>query len=212
MPHEEAQLKGVVSIYWDSAAKSEETQFSDRMKNIFSILPFSLSIPLRYSSVHYCLKASGETSALNKSIVIVNSFPNYSAVRTRVHCASPIELQYMLQDHGIRMRTYPMDIDGKLLVDQWKTVLLEHGIIGFYPEESAKSLIIMPTTNDVLLGRGRPIQDHPGVSQSINILGETIGISLTLCILQNIRMLPFGTWSKRSVVPMKRQHGSKGGE
>lgn len=212
MPHKEAQLKGVVSIYWDSAG-SEDVEVSGAARNVFSILPFSLSIPLRHSSIHYCLKANTATSALNKTIVplLINAFPNYSAVRTRVHCASPIELQYMLQDHGIRMRTYPMDSNGKLLLDQWKTVLFEHGMIGFYLESGVKSLIIQPTSNDVLLGRGRPIQEHPGVSTGIETVSSMSNGPSFSHASSHLRMLPFGRWWWRSTKPMKRLLDSQGG-
>jgi len=76
-------------------------------------------VPIRYSSMHFCLQTKGCHLALNDVLVslFLNGLPRYVRVRTRIHCGSIMELQYQLQSFGIPLSTFPFDVQGNVRSD-----------------------------------------------------------------------------------------------
>lgn len=98
----EVQMKGLVGVYYDTAKPGDKfmrLSFNAQM----TIMGFVTSLPFRYSSLHLCLKPGKGNLSLNSNVIgiVMNSFPQYAKVRTRLHYASDMELHYQLQGHGI---------------------------------------------------------------------------------------------------------------
>lgn len=86
---------------------------------MLTIMDFTQSLPMRYSSMHCCIKTGKGNMALNNAIlgIALTVFPQYARVRCRLHYGSDLEVQYELQSHGIPIRSCPMDAFGALKRD-----------------------------------------------------------------------------------------------
>lgn len=120
---------------------------------------------------------------MNNSVIqaMMTGFPRYFRVRARIHYGSAMELLYRLQGHGVQMRTGPVDSSGKPrheILTSWYAIHLGYMRSKGFPVGNLvdpksvrhparltstavlEPVIIQPT--DVLLGRGKGSQDHPG--------------------------------------------------
>jgi hypothetical protein len=92
----------------------------------------------------------------------------YDRHRYRVHTGSPLELKYALQTFGIPVSALPIDDDGIVSTEYntefWEKQRLEErrtmteGNFDHVPSVR----ITTPGKHDVLMGRGRSCQEHPG--------------------------------------------------
>eukprot|EP00980_Cylindrotheca_fusiformis_P012517 scaffold3074_cov108-Cylindrotheca_fusiformis.AAC.4 len=108
-----------------------------------------------------------------------------------LHYGSDMELQYKLQDHGISLKTCPVDENGFVLQDVtkiWYEQLVENGLFTGYSNASDKGSdsssengssiaigsdgLLGVQQNDVLLGRGTAVQFRPGNIRFRNFLNE----------------------------------------
>ncbi|CAJ1947101.1 unnamed protein product [Cylindrotheca closterium] len=121
----------------------------------------------------------------------IKVLPSYARARTKLHYGSALEIRYSLQSHGIPMDTYPIDSNGNIRQDMIDSSCLKHyGIdasnyrgvktppnldsndapTAVIPSIAASSqqnrsghiVPLEPKLTDVLLGRGKPNQNHPG--------------------------------------------------
>eukprot|EP00980_Cylindrotheca_fusiformis_P001236 scaffold331_cov117-Cylindrotheca_fusiformis.AAC.14 len=184
----EVQTKGLAGIYYDSAKPGDkfiQLSLQAQMK-INSVI---FSIPFRHSSLHMCIKGTAKGNLeLNNALLrlLLSAFPRYARVRTRLHYGSDIELQYHLQSHGIPMKYCPVDSSGEIrqdILNIWfEDFLVElqskegsnvqqqrpsnESTTSHVSDSSLKSLESTPIQSlrpmDVILGRGRGCQNHPG--------------------------------------------------
>ena len=123
--------------------------------------------------------------------LIVSMSSLHTKVRTRIHYGTILELQYKLGSYGIPMDAFPVAVNGKLredimnawfyehLVQEGITLLPSDGSEGYrcpkfhFPgaglteashlsPSSTVASMITPSDTDVLAGRGRLFQIHPG--------------------------------------------------
>lgn len=181
----EVQTKGLSGVYYDTAKPGEkfiQLGFNAQM----TILAVTASIPFRHSSMHMCLKGKGNL-VLNNAVIgiMMNAFPRYARVRTRLHYGSDTELRYQLQSHGISLETCPVDWRGEArpeVLNLWyedhlaQIESIDHseneeindassgsestGNSIFSTTTATRTPTVRPT--DVLLGRGKGYQNHPG--------------------------------------------------
>jgi len=156
---------------------------------LVTILKFFVSIPVRSTAFHSCLRAGeGANVALNKFYLgmAYKLFPHNLRIRTRIHYGTDLELQYQLQGHGIPSDTFPVDGDGNMRKDiqnawfhkhqamespntklseierqKWDELRIEDRSDDS-DATSGYSSPANPPRHDILLGRGKPIQNHPG--------------------------------------------------
>ncbi|CAJ1936079.1 unnamed protein product [Cylindrotheca closterium] len=180
VPLAETATKGIVGIgYETQESQLEGPRLS--MKSMLKIVDSCFSLPMRFSSLHYCLKPFGSTLARAAVQVMVRNCPKYVAQRTRVHIGTSMEIQYALQSHGIPMASFPLDKNGivrvdvfrrsmdKLLgMDLWKrsgrkdSSPMDVECVKIPPGLKVRPGVVGPLSSDVLLGRGRGLQQHPG--------------------------------------------------
>eukprot|EP00980_Cylindrotheca_fusiformis_P030013 scaffold24188_cov98-Cylindrotheca_fusiformis.AAC.1 len=180
----EVQKRGAVIIYYDTAQPGNNVIHRLKISEHIEVLGFVNAIPCRYSGRHFCLKTGKDTLALNNAVVACATriIPLYTRVRTRLHYGSDMELQYTLQDHGISLKTCPVDENGVVLeavARMWYETSVENGLFNGYSNASgngsdassenggsiakiAPSVDLQVRQNDVLLGRGTVIQSRQG--------------------------------------------------
>eukprot|EP00980_Cylindrotheca_fusiformis_P001056 scaffold291_cov92-Cylindrotheca_fusiformis.AAC.3 len=182
----ELQKRGTVFIFYDTAQPGNNVLHQLKMSEYIEFMAFLTSLPCRYSSRHVCLKTRKDTLKLNNAVVACATrvIPLYTRVRTRLHYGSDMELQYTLQDHGISLKTCPVDENGFVLQDVakiWYKKSVENGI---YKENTSMASsrgndsssenvssnakvaqfggLLGVGRNDVFLGRGTTVQFLPG--------------------------------------------------
>lgn len=85
-----------------------------------------------------------------------------------------IEMKYALLSFGIPADTLPLDSDGKLIYGMFERHVKERRKLESTIKEQMESnnVVLCPTELDVLLGRGKPFQDFPGILR-LNRLVDT---------------------------------------
>ncbi|CAJ1947099.1 unnamed protein product [Cylindrotheca closterium] len=136
--------------------------------------------------------ANSKNVAIHKNVIetFIKALPSYARVRTKLHYGSALEIRYSLQSHGIPMDTYPIDSNGNIRQDMIDSSCLKHygidasnyrvnpsfdlvpnnAVTGVIPPTPASSqqnrmghiALLEPKPTDVLLGRGKPLHNHPG--------------------------------------------------
>ncbi|CAJ1968407.1 unnamed protein product [Cylindrotheca closterium] len=170
----------------------------------------------------------------------MKALPRYATVRTKFHYGSALEIRYSLQSHGIPLGTYPIDSNGQIRQEMIDSSCLKHyGIDAFKyrgksdsfiksndtaiamtpvpptPTSSQQtraghSVLVEPKHTDVLLGRGKPIQNHPGNIHLRSMIEESqeqydaIGRLEKRQMIQNIRHACHARGTR-----FLKQHGKK---
>ncbi|CAJ1968405.1 unnamed protein product [Cylindrotheca closterium] len=231
--------KGIVFVYMDTGKLDQSIQMGPSYFNwVFSLVKFHSAIPLKVSSSHYCVNTTGSNSvAINKNVIenFIKTLPRYARARTKFHYGSALEIRYSLQSHGIPMDTYPIDSNGQIRQEMIDSSCLKHYGIdasNYYRGKSNETAIAMtpvpptptssqqtraghsvlvePKHTDVLLGRGKPIQNHPGNIHLRSMIEESqeqydaIGRLEKRQMIQNIRHACHAKGTR-----FLKQHGKK---
>lgn len=124
----EVQMKGLNFVVYDNMRPEEKVENPTNWLSSLSVMDVVTSMPIRFSSMHFCLKARKETLAVFNSLLGMSSslLPLYSRVRTRLHGGSDMELQYQLKRHGININAGPIDEIGNLRTNILNAWLNDH--------------------------------------------------------------------------------------
>eukprot|EP00980_Cylindrotheca_fusiformis_P005715 scaffold1192_cov58-Cylindrotheca_fusiformis.AAC.9 len=193
----DVQMKGISAIYYDTSKPGDEF-VNPGFQSQLQAMTVANSIPFRCTSLHFCLKPTNGNLVLNNAVirVFLNSLLQSTLVRTRLHIGSDMEIQYMLQSHGISQSTCPVDSSGEIrqkILDTWyenhldymkSTGLCVGKLDGSLPSANSawgsmergdilnSYAVVNVRESDVLLGRGRFFQDHPGNVRFRNALED----------------------------------------
>lgn len=163
---EDTQERGVVCVVYNVEPRSPLANDPSIYLNVYELLP---TLPMRMMGAHYCVEDS-RLRLFMSSIRV--AMPREVRLRSRVHHGSHQECIYTLLTFGVPRRCFPISNSGELLVDRhWEFVemrrrkeadnahTMHHGnvVVGY-----ANRDIVVPKNDDVLLGRGRPYQEHAG--------------------------------------------------
>jgi hypothetical protein len=122
-------------------------------------------VPIRVSGFHQCLDDSPLALLSVLARICIVAGPADIRARHRIHNQSYVELIYTLMTYGIPVDLFPMNSDSvikKTNHNRWiarrkvKELALGQGGGGTF------SGIDLPTRQDVLLGKGKPVQTHMG--------------------------------------------------
>ncbi|CAJ1959887.1 unnamed protein product [Cylindrotheca closterium] len=157
---EETQRKGVVLINYSLDARPRNMQLR---RKILSCNGKSIQcLPIKLLGVHLC-----HNSPMVQPILSFIARCNGTAVSVRIrpHEGSHSECQYSLISFGIPIKSFPISIDGGLMLSNHNKWIQKRGLKEKYRANKSLPLgksIDLPSTTDVLLGRGRPFNFHPG--------------------------------------------------
>eukprot|EP00980_Cylindrotheca_fusiformis_P019708 scaffold6883_cov113-Cylindrotheca_fusiformis.AAC.1 len=167
---EETQKRGIVIISY--AVGSQQRPDAIRRQLLGQCAMMADAVLARVSAVHYCFRASSSAAALWRAIV--GGGGTVLRVRMRTHSGSHSECQYSLATFGINIADFPVDMNGMLKLAN-HTKWLERRQI----KENCLNLNIvkdgavdLPSRFDVLLGRGKPFNSHPGNKRLHEIIGN----------------------------------------
>ncbi|CAJ1964106.1 unnamed protein product [Cylindrotheca closterium] len=123
----EVQMKGLVFVFYD-ISKADELPVIPGLNLTMAIMDMITSLPIRFTAVHFCLKARPEKLDLFNSLfkLVFKLSSHDCKVRSRLHYGSDIELQYQLRSHGINTDSSPIDAEGSLREDNRNDWLHEH--------------------------------------------------------------------------------------
>jgi hypothetical protein len=87
----------------------------------------------------------------------------FNRARLRAHCGTHLECEYSLLSFGVPTHLLPFTLEGELKMENHKKwvqrrIVKEHEL----RQSGVFSGIELPRRNDVLLGKGKPSQNHPG--------------------------------------------------
>jgi hypothetical protein len=155
---EENQKRGIVCLLMQLGRLSPSDINTELVKENSRLLKWT---PLRFSAIHFC----HEDPMLDfLTRIALLAMPSDLRSRHRIHKGPHTELLYSLMTFGIPVDLFPMGADSaikKTKLNRWiarrkyKEFALEHLEGGFKGTD-------LPNREDVLLGKGKPIQMHMG--------------------------------------------------
>lgn len=172
MDDEETQKRGVVCVVYNVEPKSPVANDPRIYLNVYQLLP---TIPIRMMGAHYCVQDSNLRQFMSSIRVAMS---REVRLRSRVHHGSHEECIYALLTFGIPRKCFPISNAGDLLVDKHleflamrqkqeeannvHTPLAGTGVSSNSESTPTSPNIVVPKNADILLGRGRPFQEHAG--------------------------------------------------
>ena len=164
------QMKGIVYVYHDDS-KPGEKPVMPGLEFQLETSSAALSLPIRYSALHFCLQADQGMLSTNNVILrnVMHVFSQAMKVRSRIHVYSKMELQYQLASHGIPMNTFPVGMDGNT-----RTYILNAWFYKYQLEQDNSQLLLSGEDDGKTYSQLRVRQ---GISQSRRT-GESAGVAL----------------------------------
>jgi hypothetical protein len=166
------QISGVVSILYGLGQEAPETtqKVPHNQYSTWDSTLLSFCMPLRFEAVHFCSPHTGVHFTLN---CIFRASEVFHRARFRVHLGSHIECEYGLLSFGVPSNLLPYTTEGQLKTanhKKWiqRRIVMDHEL---KRGNQVFSGIELPRPNDVLLGKGRPLQTHPG-NRRLLVLAE----------------------------------------
>jgi hypothetical protein len=150
---EDTQIKGAIIIFYGIRHRQ---YFLDRGTKIASLL---LSFPIRVSAIHCCYDDPMLHPLLTAASFVLE---RNQLCRLRFHFGSHMECLYNLMAFGIPKEVLPFDEEGNpadssLHIHTWLATRLA--------EEATTPVanrLVVPSTYDVLMGRGKRVLESPG--------------------------------------------------
>jgi hypothetical protein len=122
-----------------------------------TILRLRNLVPLKVVSSHYCYDDLKMRPMMTVATLIIG---RHGRARFRHHYGSHSDNQYTLLTFGISNHLLPVTSEGEYKVKAHRKWIQQRR------EEERKgdniTRIVLPSQEDVLFGRGKPIQEHPG--------------------------------------------------
>ena len=164
MEDERAQRTGLVNIFWVLDIGATENLYFDLIRNVHIL---EESLPYRSVGNHYCYNKPGMRPALNLLQLVAGKD---NRVRFRVHRGSQLECRFALMTFGISQSILPFNEDGEIqgyFIENFRRKRLS---VEAERREAQGDRVDYPSMKDVLLGRGRPYQYHPGNVHLANLI------------------------------------------
>jgi hypothetical protein len=155
---EESQKRGIVGLLYHMIGEHAPVVPDPK---VFKEAPATLQwLPIRFSGNHVCVDHP-MMSVLTQMMLVYAG--REIRTRTRLHIGTHVECQYSLMSFGIPVHLFPITPEGELKKANHSKWVAKRKV---KEEEENASLgegkIDLPTMADVLLGKGKPIQQHAG--------------------------------------------------
>jgi hypothetical protein len=177
---EETQERGVVCVVYNVEPRSPLSHDPRIFLNVYKLLP---TLPMRMMGAHYCVEDAHLRMFMSNIRVAMS---REVRLRSRVHHGSHQECIYALLTFGIPRRCFPISNTGELMTEKQKEFIEMRRQHERYDsiKTSMETVnkrncavgrnIIVPKNDDVLLGRGRPFQEHAGNIQCNYVIADTM--------------------------------------
>lgn len=124
------------------------------------------SMPCKLGCIHFCFNDSIINTAWKN--ILDYSTDNYKGARCRVRChtGTPQEVLFELMTFGIPCKALPITnigmIDVKQHLENIEMKRIAEKLGGDHNNMDSPTLIMLPFRKDVVFGKGRRFQNHPG--------------------------------------------------
>jgi hypothetical protein len=154
---ETSQKMGAAAIVY-GLGQEEHTVDSEKRNSVWGCTNVMFSVPLRLEVTHFCMNNTGFHFSM-----VAKAAGLFDRARFRVHIGSHMECTYVLLSFGLPSELLPFTPECELKTGnhtKWiqRRIFKEHEL----RRVGAFSGIDLPSRNDVLLGHGKPNQNHPG--------------------------------------------------
>lgn len=180
-------MKGVVWIHYNVTKPGDDSHAG--LVGMKQFVDFAACLPIRISAFHLCTEGNEATGSVIWSFhdafirYYVDSLPKYTQQRSCVHHGSAIELKEHLCTYcGIPQDVFPVNADGiprASIRNVWlyghlgrEMAALDHDDLMSTDSSSDDEDLVPYANQDVLLGKGFVIQNHPGNIAFREFLGE----------------------------------------
>lgn len=154
---EETQRSGLCTIFYFSTAMRLAYELHEREPDMLQF------IPLQIKGIHFCSNDPG--MKIVKALFLL-AFGKQHRAKVRFHEGTHTEVQYGLMAFGIPIEALPVTYEGELKTNNHlKWISRRHikeGAVSHSSDESSFRGVDLPGPRDVLLGRGKTVQDHCG--------------------------------------------------
>jgi hypothetical protein len=161
------QKNGIVLICYGLGPKESDMK-SEKFNTIREIASIAHSLPLRWEATHYLAQPNHIQYPLK---LLTKSISHLRRARLRVHFGTHLECLYTLLSFGLPIQFLPFTTEHELktgIHKKWveRRIIKEeemqrHGVF---------SGIDLPDRNDVLIGKGKPFQNHPGNQRLLELV------------------------------------------
>eukprot|EP00934_Nitzschia_sp_Nitz4_P008950 Nitzschia sp. Nitz4//scaffold18_size181773//8608//10629//NITZ4_001890-RA/size181773-snap-gene-0.254-mRNA-1//1//CDS//3329539936//8940//frame0 len=151
----QTQKRGIVLVGYNVGPN----RVVDR-KAVFAVLSVCRHLPMRIASIHYCYDDMKFRPMMTIAMLIMGAT---NRVRLRGHFGSPDEVRYKMQAFGVPVKALPLTSVGDPKVKghkSWVKLRDTQEMAGHVGDTSL--YVVVPVSSDVLLGRGKPFQEHFG--------------------------------------------------
>jgi hypothetical protein len=177
------QKNGLVHIVYGLGKNTLPTASStpnhgelDEKYEVLGYSSITTCLPLRWDAVHFLTTSRAVQHA---PALYVNTIGWHIRARLRVHVGSHLECQHGLLSFGVPSRLLPFTAEGELKKNNHKKwiqrrIVKDQAVLYRQPYDALYVFpgIDLPGRNDVLLGKGQPLQDHAG-NRRLHELVET---------------------------------------
>eukprot|EP00934_Nitzschia_sp_Nitz4_P003942 Nitzschia sp. Nitz4//scaffold85_size83877//73797//75371//NITZ4_005241-RA/size83877-augustus-gene-0.155-mRNA-1//1//CDS//3329559173//3932//frame0 len=173
---EETQRRGILNV----TVRVSDYSFANDSK--LSALPLLQRIgsdmPVRMAAMHYCLEGSGN-SFFQSTVVLENVIKLFSPdwrARVRFHQGSFTEWSYELLTYGVPVGWLPVTTDDRVKNKGHLEYIAMMRRAAEITRESDGMVepILLPTNRDILLGKGKPIQQSIGNLRLSDLIGSLV--------------------------------------
>jgi len=150
---EETQRTGMVGIAYNVGA-----QYTSDREAVWKMAKLVGSLPTNFRGMHYCYDNERVKFLFNLAMFV---WERQTRIRCRTHNGSDMECVYDLMTFGIPADVLPVLPSGDYRLEAHQDYCKR---LRKWSEKSRDGVkrVILPNSLDVLLGRGKPLQRHPG--------------------------------------------------
>ena len=212
---EETQKKGVASIVYDVGDYSRHTTFNAQTIQVaYRVMCHGL---VRHPVIHHCYSDDRFKVFLLPALKL---FLQETRARNKLHFGALLECTYSLCSFGIPQHVLPFNKHGELSLKPHERFmhslavqerLIKEGLLtppshshscGTSEKGEERVVVVIPTTMDVLLGRGARVNSHQG-NESLHRMVEKV------LSQYEVGARTFKTWLTNSIVEKVKEQGGR---
>jgi hypothetical protein len=159
---EETQLRGMVAIFYYSMARKVGQDLLRREPNVPEL------VPIKLVGLHFCTLPNDPVMQIVKALMML-TIGRSNRLKVRMHEGSSTEVQYSLLSFGLPTPFLPVTYEGELkITGHLKWVQRRQNRDKAYFEACRLGRpfsfdgVDLPAPRDILLGRGKSLQEHFG--------------------------------------------------
>lgn len=153
----ETQKKGTVVVVWGVGGKNSVTRRLNA-STFWKASEVKNAVPSKVVAFHFCYDNMMLRPVLS-TLQLASGF--FTGVRFRAHYGTKLECTHALQSFGIPAKLIPVNSEGTVTSKEFHVSQMEKRR-KYERQEFETTTVMLPGSFDILIGKGKPFQDHPG--------------------------------------------------